>query len=312
MKHFPKPIPLPTSVNSARSERKSHVLKAMRIGILIRSCIIFGEILGVVIFGSRALLMDALASTLDVVSSLFLIFFIKLAERPPDRNHPFGHGRFEPLAGLQLGLLLVLVGLGMFIYEFLLIGIAEKRQIHVYTWILPLVAVILLEICYFISKYVAKKHHSAALLSESYHFRIDSLTSFFAMLALLGGSFFPNYSVLIDNLGAMIIAIVMIVLGIMAMKSNIHQLLDRVPDEKYFKRIIHAAKKVKGVKETEKIRVQLYGPDAHVSIDVEVEPQLSVEKAHSISQAVRAEIQKEWPAVRDVIVHIEPYYPGDH
>ena len=62
----------------------------------------------------------------------------------------------------------------------------------------------------------------------------------------------------------------------------------------------------------EKIRIQRYGPDAHVDIDIEVKPSLTVDKAHKISQQVRREIQKAWPAVRDVTVHIEPYYANDH
>jgi divalent metal cation (Fe/Co/Zn/Cd) transporter len=73
-----------------------------------------------------------------------------------------------------------------------------------------------------------------------------------------------------------------------------------------------AALKVEGVLATEKVLIQSYGPDAHVDIDIEVAPNLSVEVAHKLTQKVRAEIQKAWPAVRDVIVHIEPYYPGDH
>lgn len=60
------------------------------------------------------------------------------------------------------------------------------------------------------------------------------------------------------------------------------------------------------------MRLQVYGPDAHVNIDIEVDPALSVEVAHEITQKVRAEIQKSWPAVRDAIVHVEPYYPEDH
>ncbi|MCB1136629.1 MAG: cation transporter, partial [Chlamydiia bacterium] len=73
-----------------------------------------------------------------------------------------------------------------------------------------------------------------------------------------------------------------------------------------------AALRVPGVRETEKIHLQVYGPDALVGIDIEVDPKMPVDEAHDITQKVRAEIQKDWPAVRDVIVHVEPYYPGDH
>ena len=88
--------------------------------------------------------------------------------------------------------------------------------------------------------------------------------------------------------------------------------MDRIPEDRFFNTVRQAAKHVEGVLETEKIRIQRYGPDAHVDIDIEVDPGLTVEVAHAISQKVRVEIQKAWPAVRDVTVHIEPYYSGDH
>lgn len=96
------------------------------------------------------------------------------------------------------------------------------------------------------------------------------------------------------------------------MRDNLHQLLDRIPATHYFDTVKQAARRVKGVFGTEKIRIQLYGPDSHVDIDIEVEPEMSVLAAHEISQQVRVEIQKDWPAVRDVTVHIEPFYPNDH
>jgi divalent metal cation (Fe/Co/Zn/Cd) transporter len=73
-----------------------------------------------------------------------------------------------------------------------------------------------------------------------------------------------------------------------------------------------AAKSVDGVCDTEKIRIQQHGPNAHVDIDVEVDPHMTVERAHEISQKVRRAIQTAWPQVLDVTVHIEPYYENDH
>ncbi len=104
----------------------------------------------------------------------------------------------------------------------------------------------------------------------------------------------------------------MIGMGIYNARENLQQLLDRAPSADCFERVKKAAVNVLGVKDTEKILIQHYGPDAHVNIDIEVDPKLSVEEAHRITQHVRAEIQREWPAVRGVTVHVEPYYPGDH
>jgi len=310
---FPPSIQLPESVSENRLERRKQMMVTASRGVILRSAIILAELLGFMFLNSSALLMDALSSLFDIASSLFLIFFIKIADKPPDRDHPFGHGRFEPIAGLQLGLLLAVLGAVMIVQQLFAISSgAEGKIIQPLTWLIPLGAVVLLEISYQALKRTSKRQHSPALLADAVHYRIDALNCLFAMLALLIGSYFPKYSVLCDHLGAIVIALLMVGIGIYAAKNNIHQLLDRVPEDKFFDKVKTAALSVEGVLATEKIRIQLYGPDAHVGIDIEVSPELSVEHAHELTQKVRAEIQKEWPAVRDVIVHVEPFYAGDH
>jgi cation diffusion facilitator family transporter len=313
MSKFPENIPLPKSIQHLRVQRRRQMVRTARRGVAARCAIILAELLGFAFLNSATLLVDALSTLVDVASSLCLIFFIKLADKPPDEEHPFGHGRFEPIAGLQLGLILAALGAVMLFQQIsaLLHG-QSNRTIDPHTWIIALCAVVLLEICYRVIKHTAVRENSPALLAEAVHYRIDGANSLFAMVALLFAAFFPKYGVAIDHMGAIIIACLMIVIGGFAAKNNIHQLLDRTPDKKYFNLVREAAMGVSGILGTEKLRLQVYGPDAHVSIDVEVDPSLSVEVAHGITQKVRAEIQKAWPAVRDVIVHVEPYYANDH
>lgn len=313
MKQYPDPISLPSSIYQAREKRNRQIVRSVAWGASIRALIIAGELAGVFWFGSSALLMDALSSLVDVVCSLFLIIFIKLADRPPDRNHPFGHGRFEPLAGLQLGLLLSLIGGGMLLQQIFQVTTSPQgTAMSPVAWMIPFGAMILLEIGHAIVMRAAKNQDSPALLADAAHYRIDSLTSLFAALALISAAYFPEWSFFFDHGGAILIAILMVFLGFYAVRDNLHQLLDRIPATHYFDTVKQAARRVKGVFGTEKIRIQLYGPDSHVDIDIEVEPEMSVLAAHEISQQVRVEIQKDWPAVRDVTVHIEPFYPNDH
>jgi cation diffusion facilitator family transporter len=183
---------------------------------------------------------------------------------------------------------------------------------HPWAWIFPFIAVIILEASYRILMRTAKRVNSPALAADAVHYRIDGITSLCAMFALMGAAYYPHHGGLFDHIGAILIACFMIGIGFYATRDNFHQLMDKTPDANYFNLVQEVARKVKGVKGTEKIRIQLYGPDAHIDIDVEVEPDLSVRLAHQISQQVRAAIQKAWPAVRDVTVHIEPYYANDH
>lgn len=313
MSHFPSPIVVPKHVFDERKERLRQLIGSCLWGIVLRLGIILAELTGVYFFDSAALLMDALTSLVDVFSSILLVIFMKLAARPPDTNHPFGHGRFEPLVGVQLGLFMALVGGGMIVKQIFEIDtIQSDRIIDARAWIIPFFALILLEACYQMVMRVAKKQHSPALAADAVHYRIDGITSLCATVALLIAAYFPGASHQIDHMGAVLISVLMIGIGLNAAWQNVKQLLDTKPDIEFFTKVKKAAKRVQGVLGTEKIRIQSYGPDAHVDIDIEVDPYLTVEVAHKISQEVRVEIQKEWPAVQDVTVHIEPYYPNDH
>lgn len=313
MSKFPKPLRVPNQVYVSRIKRNQQVVAAAKLGVFFRIFVIVFELVGVILIHSSALFLDAISSLTDIVSSLFLIFCMKLAQRPPDQDHPFGHGRYEPLGGLLLGIFLVVLGGVMLIQQIL--GIFQEevhRHFHPWGWLFPAIAMVILEIAYRLMSHTAKQEDSPALAADAVHYRIDSLTSLFATIALLIASIWPEWGLTVDRLGAVVIALFMIGLGIFAARENFHQLMDRIPKLEFFERVRHAALKASGVEGTEKIRIQQYGPDAHVDIDIEVNPTLTVAKAHKISQQVRLEIQKAWPSVRDVTVHIEPYYANDH
>lgn len=310
---FPNPIKLPKSIDKAREERIYDLFRVILIGVFFRCLIIALELFGYYHYDSSVLLLDAIATMVDMVSSVVLMVFLYLACKPPDRQHPFGHGRLEPIIGLQLALFLVIMGSYLTVDQLSKTGIKTVEEpLSNIAWLVPAVAIVLLVIAFKVMMSVATKRESEALKSEAEHYRIDAITTFVAMCVLLAGSFFPYYSNYLDHAGALLIAIFMILLGLKAAKGNFEQLMDKKPKAKYFSMVRAAAMETTGVKGTEKIRIQLYGPDAHVDIDIEVDPHLSVEKAHVISQKVRAEIQKKLPEVRDVTVHIEPFYPGDH
>lgn len=313
MSKFPKAVELPHEVLASRVRRDQQTSRAILLGMGFRLFVILFELLGVILIHSSSLFLDAIANITDVASSIFLLICMKLAQRPPDANHPFGHGRYEPMGGLLIGILLIILGGVMFFDQ--LIGSAYEeghRHILSWAWIFPAFSVILLEIAYRFLIRAAKKTRRPALAADAYHYRSDSLTSLLATIALIIGAFSPEWSVLVDHIGAILIALFMCGVGCLAIRDNFHQLMDKIPDSKYFDLVKQAAFKVSGVEATEKIRIQHYGPDAHVDIDIEVNPSLTVDKAHKISQVVRSEIQKAWPDVRDVMVHIEPYYPNDH
>jgi cation diffusion facilitator family transporter len=307
---FPKDVPLPSHVLTYRQLRIRQLYKATLRAMGLRGLLIFIEFIGFWIFDSQALLVDGLASCVDLIFSCVLLVCLFFAMSPPDEEHPFGHGRIEPVYGLLMGAGLIQIGL-YFFYNQLFYHDATLRTLDIRASLFALSSAIVMEMSYRFLKHFAKHYESSALLSEAMHYRADALNSLIAFVAVISASFSPYHGAVIDRIGAGLIALSMIYLGLKAFKENFDPLVDRRPSKVHFERIQKATLKVKGVLDTEKIRVQHYGPDAHVDIDIEVNPDLSIEQAHFISQLVRRSIQSEWPAVQDVTVHIEPHYKDD-
>ena len=313
LSEFPEPVQPPGDVHSARDARLAETQRVALLGIGIRTAVIGFEGLALWWWQYAALLTDLVASVLDVVSSIAIVLAIRSAARPPDDNHPFGHGRIEPLAGLQMGILLVLAGAGLAVrYLFGMTQSEAAGWVSPLAWTVPAAAAVALEAAARMVRRTAEAEQSTALLAEAGHYRIDAFTSLFAAAGLGLAATAPHFGHHVDLLSATGLAVIMVLLGVAAVRENVHQLLDHVPHDDRFERVRDAARGVEGVQDVEKLRIQQAGPDAHVDIDIEVDPSLSVAEAHVISQHVRAAIQAAWPFVQEVVVHVEPFYEGDH
>jgi len=310
---FHEPVELPGSIDHARQLRTSRLVGVGLAGMGVRLLVIAAELTGYFLLGHSVLLVDALSTIADVIAGLLIVLAIKLAERPPDAEHPFGHGKYEPLAGLQLGVLISLFGVFMLVQQGMAAGFdhIEGRTLW-WAWAIPAGVAVALELFCQLALRTGRREHSTALVAEAYHFRVDAVASLLAAVGLGAAALAPGAGALVDHLCAMLLAAIMAALGAFAAWENLHQLLDRAPSEAAFQRVRNAAAAVAGVHDVEKVRIQCAGPDAHVDIDVEVDPAITVHNAHEIAQLVRVSIQTEWPAVREVVVHVEPFYEGDH
>lgn len=312
MESFPDPVDPPPHVDEVRAKRLRNLRRLVITGVVVRGGIVLTELASWWWLDSQTLLVDAVASLLDILASIALLVAVLLATRPPDDDHPFGHGRYEPLAGLQLGLLVAVAGLWLLGEQWNADAPRETLAATRWTFAIPLAATVLLMLTGVRMRRDARDLRSSALLAEANHYIIDAGTSLVATIGLLIGDVMPAWAGYGDSGGAILLAAMMIVLGSLAAWENVHQIMDRAPADEYFDRVRAAALDVDGVKDVEKLRIQAAGPDAHIDIDIEVDPDMTVAASHEITQHVRAAIQAEWPSVLEVVVHVEPFYEGDH
>ena len=265
--------------------------------------------------GSNSVMADGVESAGDVVASGFILFSLWVAARPADENHPYGHGRFEMLAGLAVGIGLALIGV--------LISWRSMREIGVYHTppklyaIWPLIASVVLKAI--LSRYkfkVGRQIGSSALRADAWNDTVDILSGSVALLAVGLTLYDPSRFLAADHYGGAAVGLIVVVLGLQVIRETGMTLMDTMPDDGSIDQIRASALKVPGALDVEKCFARKTGLRYHVDLHLEVDPELTVLQGHSIAEEVRHQVRHDLDWVADVLVHVEPHggcgYHGKH
>ena len=254
---------------------------------------------------SQALIADAVESFADILSSLIVWRGLVVAETPPDEDHPYGHGKAEPLAAATVSVML-LIAAGTIAYHAFR-GIVQPRVAPSAWTLIVLVGVIAVkELLYRFVLHEAEHTHSTAMKADAWHHRSDAITSVAAFIgisiALVGGKGYENA----DNWGALAAACVIAFNGWRLLRPAFNELMDRSPDRAIIEKIKKVAATVPGVDRVEKCFVRKMGYRYYADMHVEVDPNMTVVHSHEIAHEVKDQVRAKIPTVRDVLVHIEP------
>jgi len=255
--------------------------------------------------GSNAVVADGFESAGDVLSSGMVFLGLTVAAKPPDSNHPYGHGRAEILSGLALGMVLFLAGIAIAVHGLLGAGdVTEPPKLYT---ILPLVLSTLVKLVMMRVKYQAgKRMGSASLLADAYNDGIDMLSALAAMVALGLTLSNPERFPHADHYGGFVVGLIMLLTGVKVARATGLQLMDTMPDQTLMSRVRNVALGVDGVAGVEKCYARKTGLQYHVDLHLEVDPRVTVLVGHDIASRVRDQIKEELNWVADVLVHVEP------
>lgn len=257
---------------------------------------------------SYGMLADAAESSADVLTSIITLSGLKLSQVPADKNHPYGHGRAESLAAAAVSLILMIAALA--IGARAIFGLGEDRPSPHPIILLVLAGVIVLkEILFRRFKDVGHELESRAVVTEAWHQRSDALVSLCAATGILiswvGG---PAWK-MADNYAAMVASSIIFITGIGLLRPVLHDLMDGAPSGKLIEQIRFSAAETAGVRGVEKIHARRMGMRLLVDLHVEVDGSMSVTEGHRIAHDVKEKLRRDFGAIEDVLVHVEPY-PG--
>ncbi len=253
---------------------------------------------------SSAVISDGIESASDVFGSAIVLIGLSIASKPADEDHPYGHGRFETLAGLAVGLLLVGSGAGICVRA---VSTVDHVTPALYA-IWPLIVSTVLKTGLSIFKFrVAKHTGSESLKADGWNDTVDILSGLMALVAVSLAIVSPDKFGSADQVGAFAIGLVVIFLGVRVVYQTTNQLSDVMPEKFRIDEIREAAVSVPGALGVEKCFARKTGLKYHVDLHLEVDPSMTVKESHLIGHNVRDRVRRDLDWVADVLVHVEPY-----
>jgi len=281
-------------------------MRAARWGILLNLFLALAKGLAGFFGNSYALLADAVESTVDIFSSLVVWTALRIAARPPDEGHPYGHGKAEPLAAIFVSLALFAAALGIAVQSVHEI-FSRHNAPAPYTLIVLVVVIFLKEVIFRYVVRIGRQTESTAVKSDAWHHRSDAITSAAAfvgiLVAVVGGKGFE----MADGIAAFFAS------GIIAFNAwrlfipALREVMDTSPPLKMKNRIFRSAAKVSGVLGFHKCFVRKMGFEYYVDLQILVNAKISVRQGHTIAHRVKDAIRSADRRIADVHIHVEPY-----
>jgi cation diffusion facilitator family transporter len=299
---------MPTTLQPTPDVSASNLQTGARVALLgLVSNVVLAtvKITAGVLGNAYVLIADGIESALDIAGSAVIWGGLKLAARPPDETHPYGHGKAEPIAAIVVSVGVLIAALGLAVQSVREIFLPHHAPAP-FTLVVVIVVVIVKEILYRYVIRVGRDVESTAVQTDAWHHRTDAMTSIAAFIgisvALIGGDKWVSA----DDWAALFACALIGANGYRLLKPALQELMDTAPRGKIVDVVQEAAASVPGVLEVEKCFLRKMGLSYYVDLHVGVNGNISVTEGHQIAHAVKRAIQEGDPRIADVLVHIEP------
>jgi cation diffusion facilitator family transporter len=281
-------------------------LFATFLGMAVNALLAVTKLAAGVLGHSQALIADAVESLADIFSSIVVWRGLVVAATPADEDHPYGHGKAEPIAAALVATMLLMIAVAITFQAIREIMYPQQRP-AAFTLVILLAVVVIKE---GLHRWVLRRAQSAGSMvmsSDAWHHRSDAITSLAAAIgisvALLGGKGFE----IADDAAAIVAAGIIAWNGWRLLRPALDELMDAAPNRLVIARINEIAVTAPNVARVEKCIVRKMGYHYYVDMHVEVDPQMTVQEAHAVAHDVKNRVRHEFPSVFDVLVHIEPH-----
>ena len=273
-------------------------------GIFVNLLLSITKLIGGTVGQSQSLIADGLHSLSDLASDAMVLVAAKHAGEEADDDHPYGHGRFETLATVGLGLFLIMIGLGI-AFDAAHRVFDEKVQAvpHYFTLAVALFSILSNEGLFHFTHRIALRINSKMLIANAWHHRSDAISSIVVLIGIAGAQMgIP----ILDPVAAVIVALMIVKIGYDLGYHSMRELVDTALEPEMVEKIKAKILENEDVLEMHMLRTRRMGHTSLVDVHILVQPKLSVSEGHHISEDVEKSLIESFDDINDVTVHIDP------
>ena len=302
-----------SDANSIRREKR--ITRVTLWGSVVNCLLSVGKILAGFVGHSAAMLADGVHSFSDLLSDIVVLVSIHISSKGRDKDHDFGHGKYETFATLVVAVLLLVVA-GKLIADGVesAIAIIGGAQVQAPGWIAlaaAFISIVSKEILYQVTAKIGREENSPATIANAWHHRSDSLSSIGSFLAIGAAMLLGQKWVILDPLASCAIGIMIIVVGVKMAVPSIQDLLEVSLPEDVENGIMNTITSVEGVVSAHNLKTRRNGPSVIMEAHVVVNPDDTVEKAHDICTKIEIALKKSLGSQTQISLHIEPSEDAD-
>ena len=281
-------------------------MRVSKVSIIANFVLTVFKLLAGVIAHSEAMVSDAIHSASDVFSTIVVIIGVRISNKASDKDHPYGHERLECVASIVLATILAVTGLG--------IGYTAVRKIAdgnyasivvpgVLALVAAVVSILVKEGMYQYTRIYAKKIDSGALMADAWHHRSDALSSIGALIGIAGARIgFP----ILDSAASVIICLFIEKAAYDIFMDAVDKMVDKACDDEVEARLTECALEQEGVLGVDLLHTRVFANKIYVDIEINVDGDMKLKDAHGIAERVHDAIEKTFPKVKHIMVHVNP------
>ena len=297
-------------MESEKSSREKGIYKVTIVGSIVNFLLLVFKFFAGIAGHSAAMLADAVHSLSDFITDIVVIVFVRIAGKPEDKGHDYGHGKYETLATAIIGLLLLCVGFGIFwngassIYTFLRGGQLESPG--VVALVAALVSIVSKEILYQYTVIQGKKLNSQAVIANAWHHRSDALSSIGTAIGIGGAILLGDHWRVLDPVAAVVVSFFIMKVSVRLLIPWVDELLEKSLPEDVEKEIEQTVLSFPGVSQPHHLRTRRIGNYYAIELHVRMDGKITLEEAHSTATAIENKLKEMFGKGTHVGIHVEP------